>query len=112
MSLDVYLEGEPEEIPCVCECGHRHTKTVAELIYFANITHNLENMAREAGIYMEIWRPDEIGVTKAKQLIEPLRSGLSRLKGDPERFKKLNASNGWGLYEHFVPFVADYLLLW
>ena len=78
-------------------------------IYSDNITHNLNKMANEAGIYKHLWRPEEIGITKAHQLIEPLRAGLELLKSDPARFEKHNASNGWGMYEHFVPFVESYL---
>jgi hypothetical protein len=78
-------------------------------VYEANITHNLGAMANEAGIYQHLWRPEEIGITKAAQLIEPLRAGLALLKTEPQRFEKHNAPNGWGLYEHFVPFVENYL---
>jgi hypothetical protein len=78
-------------------------------IYDSNITHNLGAMAKEAGIYEHLWRPDEIGITKAAQLVEPLRSGLELLRSDPARFEKHNASNGWGMYKHFVPFVENYL---
>jgi hypothetical protein len=78
-------------------------------VYSANITHNLGAMAREAGIYEHCWRPDEIGITKAGQLVEPLRAGLALMKADPPRFEKHNAKNGWGLYEHFVPWVEKYL---
>lgn len=78
-------------------------------VYDANITHNLTAMADEAGIYKHLWRPEEIGITKAAQLIEPLTVGLAILKADPERFKKHNAPNGWGIYKHFVPFVENYL---
>ena len=78
-------------------------------VYDANITHNLGAMADAAGIYEYLWRPDEIGVSKASELIEPLRKGLALLKSDPEHFKDFNAANGWGLYEHFVPFVEKYL---
>lgn len=92
MSLDVYL-----------------TRVQLTCVYDANITHNLGKMADEAGIYKHLWRPDEIGITKAEQLIEPLRVGLALLKSDPERFKKFDAENGWGLYIHFVPFVEKYL---
>jgi hypothetical protein len=92
MSLDVYLEAV------------RQTT-----VYEANITHNLGKMAEEAGIYYYLWRPSEIGVHKAEQLIVPLTEGLKKLKADPERFQKFNASNGWGMYEHFVPFVEKYL---
>lgn len=78
-------------------------------MYSSNITHNLGKMADEAGIYEELWRPDEIGITKARQLIGPLSVGLSRLKADQKHFETFNASNGWGLYKHFVPFVEQYL---
>ena len=92
MSLDVYLRAV------------RPTT-----VHSANITHNLNKMADEAGIYKHLWRPDEIEITKAEQLIEPLRAGLELLKSDPERFKKFNPENGWGTYEGLVSFVQEYL---
>ena len=91
MSLDVYLTVRKEEV------------------YSANITHNLTGMAREAGLYEHLWRPDEIGVTRARQLIRPLRKGLLTLVTDPARFKALNPPNGWGDYYGLVRFVIDYL---
>lgn len=78
-------------------------------VYEANITHNLNSMADEVGIYKHLWRPDEIGIDKAEQLIAPLREGLARLQADPERCKKLNPANGWGTYELLVSFVREYL---
>lgn len=81
----------------------------SEEVYSANITHNLNRMAGEAGIYEPLWRPDEIGITTAKQLIEPLEKGLALLKSDPERFRKHDAQNKWGTYDQFVPFVERYL---
>ncbi len=78
-------------------------------VFEANITHNLVAMAREAGIYEACWRPEEIGITKAAQLIEPLRNGIAQMKADPERFKKHNPSNGWGSYERFLPWLEQYL---
>ena len=110
MSLDVYLTGETREVECICnECGDRHTRTETEEIYWANITHNLCKMAMEAGIYKELWSPDEIGITKARQLIDPLSRGLDLMRSDPERFKALNATNGWGTYRDFLPWIAKYL---
>lgn len=108
MSLDVYLTKDPETVPCKCECGHGHTKTVSEEVYWSNITHNLGGMASEAGIYKHLWRPEEIGITKAGQLIEPLANAIALMQSDPERFKKFDASNGWGIYEQFVPWVENY----
>jgi hypothetical protein len=78
-------------------------------VYWANITHNLYKMAEAAGIYEHLWRPDEIKITKAKELIEPLRQGLHNLKSEPERYKKFNPENGWGSYDGLVKFVENYL---
>jgi hypothetical protein len=92
MSLDVYLvAARPVEV------------------YEANITHNLNEMAAAAGIYKHLWHPDEIGVTKASELIGPLTAGLAKLKADPAHFERFNSPNGWGKYKHFVPFVEKYL---
>lgn len=85
------------------------TKVMPCEIYGANITHNLNKMAAEAGIYEHLWRPEEIGITTAAQLIEPLRAGLALLKSDPARFEAFNPSNGWGSYEGLVSFVERYL---
>jgi hypothetical protein len=84
-------------------------KVMPTSVYSSNITHNLGKMADAAGIYRHLWRPEEIGITKAAQLIEPLEAGLALLKSDPERFKAYDAENGWGRYDNFVPFVEEYL---
>lgn len=78
-------------------------------VFTSNITHNLNVMAQTAGIYKYIWRPEELGIKTAAELIEPLRTGLRLLKSDPGRFKRYDASNGWGTYEQFVPWVEAYL---
>ena len=92
MSLDVYLTAvRPTEV------------------YSRNITHNLGKMAAEAGIYEALWRPEEINVTTAEQLVPLLETGLETLRADPERFKKFNPENGWGDYEGLVNFVETYL---
>jgi len=75
----------------------------------ANITHNLGAMAYAAGIYKALWRPEEIEVTIAAQLISPLTDGLNWLRANETEARKHDAPNGWGLYEHFVPFVEKYL---
>lgn len=92
MSLDVYL-----------------TAVKSCTVFDANITHNLNRMAEAAAIYKHLWRPEEIGITKAAQLIEPLKAGLALMKSDPERFRAFNASNGWGTYEQFIPWIEKYL---
>ena len=92
MSLDVYLEvTQPVDV------------------FSANITHNLRDMAKEAGIHEHLWVPENLGITRAKDLIAPLRSGIHKMKADPERFKKYDAHNGWGLYHQFLPWLERYL---
>jgi hypothetical protein len=92
MSLDVYLM---ETKPCE--------------VYSANITHNLGDMAHEAGIYRHLWRPEELGIERARELIQPLKDGLSLLLANPAKFKAHNPDNGWGSYEGLVKFVAGYI---
>lgn len=106
MSLDVSLYGKEEDAKC-CHCGSTY-KEENEL-YSANITHNLNTMADKAGLYELLWRPEDRGYTKAKDLIEGLKLGLTDLKSRPEYFEQFNSKNGWGMYEHFVPFVEKYL---
>ena len=91
MSLDFYLEKDGERV------------------FSSNITHNLNKMAQAAGIYKHLWHPEDIGITKARDLIEPLRAGAKDLMERPSHFELFNASNGWGLYIHFLPFVARIL---
>ena len=78
-------------------------------LYDANITHNLNTMAEAAGIYEALWRPEDIDKTKAGEIIKLLEKGLKDLKARPEYFETFNSPNGWGMYEHFVPFVEKYL---
>ena len=78
-------------------------------VYSSNITHNLGKMADHAGLYKPLWRPEEIGITHAHQLIEPLRLGLDILRQSPETFQAMNPENGWGTYEGLCTFVSDYL---
>lgn len=110
VSLDVWLKGSATEVECSCpHCDHEHTRIIHEEFYSGNITHNLNKMADAAGIYQALWRPEELGITQAKDLVPIIEEGLSKLKADPEHYKQFNASNGWGMYEHFVPFVEEYL---
>lgn len=104
ISLDEWNERNPWHTPTILK-----EVQSTEDIFSYNITHNLRSMAEEAGIYKELWRPEEIPIEKAGELIEPLKKGLILLKTNPDRFKKLNPENGWGTYEGLVKFVENYL---
>lgn len=125
MSLDVYLSRKRW---ISYDEGKTHTEEKEE-VYWANITHNLGEMASEAGIYEALWRPHRLRseyaiadgnydaewefennvAIKASEIIPILEKGLSDLKARSEYFKQFDSSNGWGLYVHFVPFVEKYL---
>ena len=100
-----------------------------ECVYSANITHNLNEMAIEAGIYEALWRPHRLkegynipeedyklewefedeNKVFAKDIIPILEEGLADLKARPKHFETFNSPNGWGTYKYFVPFVENYL---
>lgn len=92
MSLDVYL-----------------TAVRPTTVYECNITHNLCKMAREAGLYEAMWRPEDIGATLARHLIRPLTDGLAKLRAERQRMQEFNPPNGWGRYENLEQFAEQYL---
>lgn len=107
MSLSVYLNN-PKPVKKICHhCDSEYEEK--EYFFEANITHNLNKMAGEAGIYEALWRPEEISVTKASELIEILETGITDMKVRPEYYEQLNSSNGWGTYEQFLPWIERYL---
>jgi hypothetical protein len=131
MSLDVYIVTRAEKhaewekkrerslaeagemkglIPLIEEYYADREPKAREVMYEANITHNLGRMAEAAGIYEHLWRPEEIGITKAFELIEPLTEGLQRLRDNPDHYKQFGPSNGWGSYDGLVDWVGRYLV--
>jgi len=79
-------------------------------VFDKNITHNLTPMAVAAGIYKHLWRPEELGITKGEQLIDPLRKALNELRENPEKYEAHAPANGWGTYEGLISFVKAYLM--
>lgn len=93
MSLDVYLMGG----------------TSGETVLFeANITHNLSKMAQAAGLYEYLWRPEEVGIEKAADLIDVLSRGYMRMWQKREQLEEHSPENGWGSFEGLVRFVGKY----
>lgn len=104
------LTRDEDAFPCECrECGNVHSRSGERELFSANITHNLNVMAQDAGIYLCVWRPDECGITKAGQLIGPLSKAVALMRDQPERFKRLDPENGWGSYATFLPWLDSYL---
>ena len=96
MSLDVYLY---------------HTEDFRGELYEANITHNLGGMAAVADLYKPLWRPEELNIIKAEQLIPYLEVGLEKLRNlDDETIEKHTPSNGLGSYDGLLRFTENYLV--
>jgi hypothetical protein len=102
ISIDEWNARFPGREPVVVVSNEELTTEV----FSANITHNLNTMAKLAGLYEWLWHPK---VTKASELIKPLAEGLLKLVIDPDKYIALNPANGWGKYENLVDFVIEYL---
>jgi hypothetical protein len=113
MSLDVYLEvprvWEDGEHRCNCEwCGHGGSRETTQ-VFWRNTTHNHGAIADALGCYDAVWRPDENGISKAAQLIEPLRAAVDEITGNHTAYVHLNPPNGWGSVDSFTGFLRAYL---
>ena len=104
MSLDIYLDKKG-----TITWADGTTEEHAVEVFSRNITHNLTDMAEAAGIYKALWRPEELDIDTAEDLIPLLELGLHTLKESPDHYKTFDAPNGWGIYTHFVPFVEAFL---
>lgn len=105
MSLDIYLEAPTEsQGKCTCDrCGHEHPTTYRERFFERNITHNLGQMFNEAGVYEILWEGDGL---VAGEVLDKLRNAYDDMVHRPAHYAKFNALNGWGMYEHALPFLA------
>jgi hypothetical protein len=103
---ELYIKNEKGEMEALWETEEYHDQ---------NITHNLGKMADavKAGkwtLYQLLWRPEEHDfVTLTPEYVEAIREGYEELSAHPEKYEQYNSSNGWGLYEHFVPWVKKWL---
>lgn len=92
MSIDVMLVDEND-----CE------------VFSANITHNLNIMAMECGLYQPLWRPEEVQLRHARDLIPYLELGIQKLVQYPSHYSTFEALNEWGTYDNFLPWCCRYL---
>lgn len=90
MSLDIWLTAQVEaEVAC------------------KNITHNLSEMWKEAGIYDALYKSE--GKT-ANEILPTLETGLQLMIANPESFQQFNSPNGWGLYKSAIPWLSDLIV--
>jgi hypothetical protein len=85
MSWDVWLE---------MDTGGPIKTEVSESF---NYTHNCNCMLRDVGIE---W--SEMRNMKGKDVVFMLDIAIEKLKSDPEKYRKMNPSNGWGSYDSLL----------
>ena len=81
-----------------------------DAVFDCNITSNLQPMARECGVYLEMWEPKSLYAKQAKDVVDMLKIGLQRLKRNPRYYKSLEPKNGWGTYNGFVNVLSKYII--
>lgn len=64
------------------------------MLYDANVTHNLNEMAKAVRLYEVLWHPEKIGIALASQMIAPLEKGIKELEANPDKYKAYNPPNG------------------
>ncbi|MCP4741510.1 MAG: hypothetical protein GY871_04675 [Actinomycetales bacterium] len=96
MRLDFYL---------TIDTGGEHPHE----LFSVNITHNVREMAIAAGIYQVLWRPEEIPVSSAAELIEPLADGIAWLHKNEAECRPLAPANGWGSWRGLIRFAQKVL---
>lgn len=97
MSWDVCLT----EIYEACEhCGREREERV---VFDRNYTSNMWPMLTRAGFDWDV-----IKGKKARDCFLTIHGLIEAMESDPEGYKALNPSNGWGDYENFLWFLRDF----
>lgn len=74
-------------------------------VYWKHISHNYRELAIKARVYHALWRPGEVGVSKAYELVGMLERGLARLRTHKEKASEQSL----GSYDVLIDFVEAYL---
>src|SRR5215472_3718427 len=72
-----------------------------------NFTSNCAPMWCAAGIDFAA-----ISGSTAGMVAPDLERAIEALKADPERFRKMDAPNGWGTYDQLLPALEELLASW
>lgn len=64
-----------------------------------NYTHNCNGMVRDAGV--PDWLQWDDGIS-SPDLVAKLATAIAGLEAEPDRFRAMNPSNGWGDYDSLL----------
>lgn len=67
-----------------------------------NMTSNVAPMWRHAGIDISEWQDK-----RAHEVIDALKQAIDSMQSDPETYRAMNPSNGWGSYETCLEFLQE-----
>lgn len=110
MSYDVTLYCPIEPEPCYrCPCGAEHMTPGEEEVFSTNYTSNCSPMWDAAGCRLRDWADDKAAGRTASTLVEPLKTAITTMEADPERFIAMNPDNGWGSYDTVIPWLRSIL---
>jgi hypothetical protein len=96
MSLDIWLTVDVDTGGTV---PHR-----VEL-YSANITHNVNDMWMEAGVYDALYNSEG---DEAGKHLQVLAKGIKDMSENPEKYEAMDSPNGWGSYKHALPWLQKW----
>jgi hypothetical protein len=112
ISLEEYQQMYPGLNPVTISEESSDGESDGEIVvYEGNITHNLIDMAKFAGLYEATWHPEMLfeGNILASQISPYLACGLRKLVINSDKAKAFASPNGWGTYEQMLIFVSEYL---
>jgi hypothetical protein len=73
-------------------------------VFSTNITHNVIPMWREAGVYDALYMSEG---KRAGDFIEALDNGVEDMSAHPDKYRAMDADNGWGTYEQALPWLKE-----
>lgn len=108
MGLSITFTVPDEDLPPICpHCGSKVTPM--KEVFWANITHNLNQMADNAGLYDYMWTVLESGLDSPKYVVPYLKEGLRKLRANPDHFRQFEGPGIGDSYEDLVAFVEKYI---
>ena len=79
------------------------------VVYEANITHNLANMAAAAHLYIPMWKPNEYNLFKARHVLPFLKLGALYMLKHKGKLLEYNPPNGCGDYDILLECAVSYM---
>lgn len=98
MSLDF-------DLVAIFDAGHADGPVRRSIVDY-NITHNVSRMWRRAGCYEALY---ESHGKAALDVVPALEEAVRRMRAEPDEYRKLDAPNGWGVYEQALGWLENVL---